>query len=156
MEIPAGAARRLLEQSRVGRLATLDARGRPSLVPIVYVVIADELWSPIDGKPKRGGELARVRNIRRDPRVGVLIDQWSEDWQQLWWLRIHGEARVESTASGAAALTALAVKYPQYRGVPQSDGSDQLLVVRIRSQASWCASEAACSVGERSPGGPLR
>ena len=141
MEIPAEAAHRLLEQARVGRLATLDARGRPSVVPIVYARIGDELWSPIDGKPKRGGELARVRNIRRDPRVSILVDGWDEDWRQLWWIHLRGQARVEGPDRGA--LAALIAKYPQYEKTPVSDGSDRLLAIRIEARTSWCASAAA-------------
>jgi PPOX class probable F420-dependent enzyme len=140
-QIPPEAAHRLLEQARVGRLATLDARGRPTLVPIVYALIGAELWSPIDGKPKRGGELARVRNIRRDPRVSVLIDAWDEDWQRLWWIQLRGEARVERP--DAAALAALVARYPQYATVPTSDGSDRMLAIRIDGRTSWCASPAA-------------
>lgn len=141
MEIPAAAARRLLEQARVGRLATLDARGRPTVVPIVFALIGDELWSPIDGKPKRGGELARVRNVRRDPNVSVLVDAWDEDWQRLWWIQVRGHARVERLAP--AALEALVAKYPQYATVPTSDGSDSSLAIRIDAQTSWCASPGA-------------
>ena len=129
----------------MGRLATLDARGRPTLVPIVYVLIGDELWSPIDGKPKRGGELARVRNIRRDPRVSVLVDRWDDDWQRLWWIQVRGEARVERSAS--TALAALIAKYPQYATVPTSDGSDRMLAIRIAARTSWCASPAAYEEG---------
>lgn len=125
----------------MARLATLDARGRPSLVPIVYARIGEELWSPIDGKPKRGGELARLRNIRRDPRVSVLVDGWDEDWQRLWWIHLRGQARVERLAS--TALAALIARYPQYRTVPTSDGSDCMLAIRIDAQTSWCASPAA-------------
>jgi PPOX class probable F420-dependent enzyme len=139
MQIPPESARRLLEQARVARLATLDAHGRPTVVPIVYVRTGDELWSPIDGKPKRGGELARIRNVRRDPRVSVLIDGWDEDWQRLWWIQLRGLARVERPT--AAALAALIAKYPQYRTVPVSDGSDLALAIRIETQTSWRASE---------------
>jgi PPOX class probable F420-dependent enzyme len=141
VQIPAAAAHHLLEHARVGRLATLDARGRATLVPIVYALIGAELWSPIDGKPKRGGELARVRNIRRDPRVSVLVDAWDEDWQRLWWIQLRGEARVERSDRGA--LDALIAKYPQYATVPTSDGSDRMLAIRIDAQTSWCASPDA-------------
>ena len=141
MQIPTAAAHRLLEQARVGRLATLDARGRPSVVPIVYALIGDELWSPIDGKPKRGGELARVRNIRRDPRVSILVDRWDEDWRRLWWIQVRGHARVEPLAP--TALDALVAKYPQYGTVPTSDGSDSMLAIRIEAQTSWCAAPDA-------------
>jgi hypothetical protein len=39
--------------------------------------------SAIDAKPKRSGELARVRNIRENPKVSVVIDQYEEEWSRL-------------------------------------------------------------------------
>jgi len=67
-------------------------------VPIVYVVLGDELWSPIDGKPKSGRELARVGNLRRDPRATLLLQHYDADWQRLWWLRLECEAEVVTIA----------------------------------------------------------
>ncbi len=141
MQVPPAAAHRLLEQARVGRLATLDVRGRPTVVPIVYASIGDELWSPLDGKPKRGGELARVRNVGRDSRVSILVDGWDEDWERLWWVHVRGIARVERATPAARA--ALVAKYPQYGTVPLSDGTDRCLAIRIDALTSWCASRAA-------------
>jgi len=139
VEIPAAAARRLLERAPVGRLSTLGPNAAPVAVPIVYVVLGDELWSPIDGKPKRGFELARVRNVRRDPRVCVLIDEYAGDWRQLWWIRIDGRARVEGADVGEAALAALRSKYPQYASNPVLDASKTLLAIRVSQVSSWCA-----------------
>jgi PPOX class probable F420-dependent enzyme len=145
VEIPAAAARRLLEGRSLGRLSTLGRDAAPVVVPIVYVLLGDELWSPIDGKPKSGVELARVRNVRRDPRVCVLIDEYSEDWSQLWWIRIDGRARVESADAGAVAVAALRRKYPQYASTPQLDPSRTLLAIRIARITTWSASANAWS-----------
>ena len=143
MEIPAEAARRLVEHARVARLATIARDGHARLAPIVYASIGDALWSPIDGKPKRGGELARVRDVRRDPRVCVLVDGWDERWSQLWWVRIEGHARVVPAAAAPGPLAALAHKYPQYETVPTTDASDQVLEIRVARRTTWAASAAA-------------
>ena len=50
---PAVAA--FLAGRRVGRLATADARGRPHVVPICYVLDGDTLALALDEKPKRVG-----------------------------------------------------------------------------------------------------
>jgi hypothetical protein len=59
----------LLEPWPVAHLATLDGSGRPRLVPVVFAAVGGVIWTPVDGKPKRGGELARVRNVRARPAV---------------------------------------------------------------------------------------
>jgi PPOX class probable F420-dependent enzyme len=144
-----------LERWPVARLATLRADGRPHLVPVVFARAAGRIWSPVDGKPKRapGGELARVRNVRLDPRVALLLDAYRADWTRLWWLRIDGEAEVVDAggagagADVAAALAALRAKYPQYEHVPVLAGRPTLLAVREHGRASWCPGPAPPEIG---------
>src|SRR5258705_11571467 len=95
MELPADAIEQILDRWRVAALATAGDRG-PHAVPIVFARAGGALWSPIDGKPKRGGELARVRHIRRDPRISLLFSYYEDDWTRLWWLRADGEAEIRS------------------------------------------------------------
>src|SRR2546427_9985547 len=68
----------LLREARVGRLATADADGRPLVVPVRYALDADgqRLYSAIDAKPKRTRQLRRLRNIRENPQVSVVVDQY--------------------------------------------------------------------------------
>ena len=94
---------RILADWPVARLATLAPDGRAELVPIVFAESGGALWSPIDGKPKRGGELARVRNLRADPRVCVLLDHYDANWERLWWLRVDGPRRSWSRPRREAA-----------------------------------------------------
>jgi PPOX class probable F420-dependent enzyme len=112
-------ARRFLHDARRAVLATIAADGRPRLVPICHVLLDGDIWTPLDDKPKQPADpldLARVRDIRRDPRVTVLVDRWDEDWSRLAWLRVEGEATVvePGDAGHAAAIDALRGKYPQY------------------------------------------
>jgi PPOX class probable F420-dependent enzyme len=138
---------RLLERWPVARLATLGEVGAPALVPVVFAASGGRLWLPVDGKPKRGGELARVANVRRDPRVALLLDRYEADWSLLWWLRIDGAAEIVAGAAApgvADAAAALRRKYPQYAATPLFRGEEPLLLaVDPRRITSWAASEAA-------------
>src|SRR6185436_9869213 len=113
MELPDDASLAILERWPVATLTTLAEHGQPHAVPIVFARSAGALWSPVDGKPKRGGELARIRHVRRDPRVSLLL-----------WLRADGAAEIRDAANRsrgadevATALAALRRKYPQYERV---------------------------------------
>ncbi len=108
-----------LEEARVGRLATADAKGRPHVVPITFAVDADTLYFAVDAKPKRSTDLKRLRNIAANPAVSVLVDHYEDDWERLWWVRVDGAARVVADPAQAdSALALLAAKYEQYRGTP--------------------------------------
>jgi PPOX class probable F420-dependent enzyme len=133
----------LLERWPVARLVTLAADGRPAPVPIVFARVGAELYSPIDGKPKRGTELERERNLRADPRVALLLDHYEDDWERLWWLRVEGRATLVPASEHPRALEALRAKYPQYARVPLSRGEPRLLRIAIERLSSWRASARA-------------
>ena len=112
--------RRLVSGSRVARMATIDPDGRPHIVPVVFVVDRETLYSSIDEKPKRTREVRRLANIRTTPdRVSILVDHYEEEWPRLWWVRLRGTGRIlERGSEREAALALLSDKYPQYRDVP--------------------------------------
>jgi PPOX class probable F420-dependent enzyme len=106
-------------------LATIAPDGRPRLVPICFAVggalDAPVVYTPLDEKPKRGEvrALARVRDIAERPAVTVLFDRWSEDWAELAWVRVAGEATLlepdgPSAAEHHDAVGRLRERYPQY------------------------------------------
>ncbi len=110
--------RAFIAAHRVARLATVDAQGRPHVVPIVYAFDGTRLYTPLDGKPKRIGvlQLQRVRNLRVNPNVSLVIDDYAEDWQQLAWVQIRGKAEVaDSGPLYTAGVAELQRKYPQYQ-----------------------------------------
>jgi PPOX class probable F420-dependent enzyme len=128
---------RLLDTWPVARLATVAPDGRPHQVPIVFARVAGVLWSPVDGKPKASGALARIRNLRAEPRVSLLLDHYDDDWQRLWWIRIDGRAC--TVAGDAGAEAALRAKYPQYREVPLYAGEPLLIRIDADRVVSWRA-----------------
>ena len=111
-------ASRLVRYARIAHLATCDAHGRPHVVPICYVLEGDTLALALDEKPKRVGVrgLRRVRNIRENPAVSVVVDDYAEDWSRLAFVLVHGSASVVEPGEPAHAPTValLRAKYPQY------------------------------------------
>ncbi|HVN40497.1 MAG TPA: pyridoxamine 5'-phosphate oxidase family protein [Myxococcota bacterium] len=154
MEIPSSLVDRLLDTWPVARLATSGTRGYPGALPIVFALVRGYLWTPVDGKPKRAGELARVRRVSENPHVELLLDEYHDDWSDLWWLRIEGEARVveppqpERDPDVAPVLAALRKKYPQYATVPVLRDPPTLLAIRPTRIRSWAASETALAALE--------
>jgi len=139
MRLAPEAIERILDAWPVAHLATLGADGAPHQVPIVFARVAGRIWSPVDGKPKRSAALARLANVRRDPRVSLLLDHWDADWTRLWWLRIDGRARVVSgdEVDHAAIERALRVKYPQYASVPVFRGPVTLIEIEFERITTW-------------------
>jgi PPOX class probable F420-dependent enzyme len=124
--------------ARVARLATLGRDGAPHLVPFCFALSGDVLYSAVDHKRKRSSRLQRVDNVARDPRVGVLVDHYEEDWSKLWWVRLEGLAReLESGAEANEALRLLTAKYGQYRDDPPSG---PVLRIEVQCWSGWTAS----------------
>ena len=135
MRIGLRQARELFAAARVARLATVSPDGRPHLVPIVFAIDGDVIYTVVDAKPKRTTALQRLANIAANPAVSVLVDEYREDWTQLWWVRADGTARVLADPTDAISL--LATRYPQYRATPPPGPAVAITVV---AWSGWAAS----------------
>jgi PPOX class probable F420-dependent enzyme len=130
-------ARRRVETARVARLATLTPDGRPHLVPVCFALDGQTLYTSVDAKPKRSRALQRLENVRANPEVCVLVDEWHEDWSLLWWVRLRGRARVlEAGEELARAHELLRAKYEQYA----EDLLGPVIAVDVEEQRGWSAS----------------
>jgi PPOX class probable F420-dependent enzyme len=119
----------------VARLATTDSDGRPHLVPIVFVLEGDTLYSAVDRKPKRSSKLQRIENARTRPDVTILVDHYDEDWGRLWWIRLRGRGRVlDDGEERDRALALLQEKYEQYRDEPPRG---PVLAVDVTEVRDW-------------------
>ena len=135
---PAVARARFATQP-VARLATVDAAGRPHLVPTTFVVDGDQIVTAVDEKPKRGGRLRRLENIAANPRVSLLVDHYHEDWRRLWWVRADGTARIlDGGPELARAFHLLRERYAQYRQVGLVGPA---IVVDVERWIGWWATD---------------
>jgi PPOX class probable F420-dependent enzyme len=126
----------LVDRARVARLGTLRPDGTARLVPITFVLLDGLVCSAVDEvKPKRSTRLARLSDVRRDPRAAVLVDHYAEDWNQLWWVRVDGTAAVyESGELAERARAALVAKYAPYAAAPPQG---PVLVLTPTAWAGW-------------------
>ena len=122
----------------VARLATADADGRPSVVPVCFVLVNGCFYSPIDEKRKRvsWGRLKRLRNIDANPTVSLLIDHYESDWTALAYVLVRGAAetiapRGRFAREHALVITRLRARYPQY----EKARIDEKPVIKITPEA---------------------
>jgi PPOX class probable F420-dependent enzyme len=136
MRLDPAEARDRFARSRVLRLATVGADGRPHLVPCTFAIDGSgRVVIGVDNKPKTSAKLRRLRNITENPRVSLLADRYADDWQQLWWVRADGTAVIERTGEEHAEhWNQLRRKYPQYGG-QTLDGP--MILVNVESWVGW-------------------
>jgi len=101
----------------VARLATVTAEAGAHVVPCCFAILnGGTIVSAVDGKPKSTTALKRLANIEQHRNVSLVVDHYADDWSELWWVRVDGNARVIASGKNyELALDALANKYSQYR-----------------------------------------
>jgi PPOX class probable F420-dependent enzyme len=129
-------ARRRLVAARIGHLATVRTDGRPHVVPIAFAIEGDVIHSIADPKPKRSLDLLRHRNIAVNPAVSLLVDEYEESWERIWWVRADGVAHiVDAGSEREKTIDLLRAKYPQYATWTTPFGA--AMVMRIDRLTSW-------------------
>ena len=127
--------RKRLAGARVARLATAGGDAQPHLVPVTFAVDGDLIYTAVDYKPKKSPNLRRLRNIRENPRVALLVDHYAEDWDELWWARVDGWASVvEDEQALQDPLDVLAHRYEQYR---ESRPAGPVIVIQADRWKGW-------------------
>jgi PPOX class probable F420-dependent enzyme len=123
--------------ARVARLATVTADG-PRLVPVTFAWHrGTAVWAVDRVKPKRHTRLRRLDDLAADARVAMLADHYADDWAELWWVELQGTAATLAGQAAAAALDALAERYPAYRS---ERPPGPVVAVSPRRWAWWSAS----------------
>jgi PPOX class probable F420-dependent enzyme len=125
--------------ARVARLATVGAAGSPHLVPVCFALVDGAIYTPLDEKPKRvrDSRLQRVRDVVANDAVCLLVDNYSENWDELAWLQVRAQADLLNPGGTEhqRVLAALRDRYPQYRQMALESRS----VLRFRPEriVSW-------------------
>jgi PPOX class probable F420-dependent enzyme len=111
----------LVQDARIGHLATVDTQHRPHLVPVCFVYADGLAYIVLDAKPKSVPvlQLQRVNNLLHNPEVQLLVDRYDEDWRRLAYVQLRGLASlIECGDEHAHAVQLLRTKYPQYTEMP--------------------------------------
>ncbi|HET9917397.1 MAG TPA: TIGR03668 family PPOX class F420-dependent oxidoreductase [Candidatus Binatia bacterium] len=131
-------ASRLLRSARTAHLATADKSGQPHVIPICFVFDGKRFYSPIDEKPKRSApaKLKRLKNIRENPNVALVIDHYDEDWRKLDYVLVLGKARIlQSGEKHRRAVKLLRRKYRQYRAMAIDERP--IIVITSKRIVKW-------------------
>jgi coenzyme F420-0:L-glutamate ligase/coenzyme F420-1:gamma-L-glutamate ligase len=138
-----GAALDFVTARQVGVLATANAAGAPTAVPVCYAWDGSEIWIALDAKPKQYADplrLRRVRDILARPQVTLVVhDYLAHAWEQLAHVIVHATARVVAPGAPghAAALALLRAKYPPYRAMSLDDRPT--IALRPAAARAWGA-----------------
>ncbi len=112
----------LIKGAKVARLATVDQKSHPYVVPVVFVFHENLFFIPLDEKTKTviSRKLKRVKNIEKNANVTLLIDKYQNDWKKLFFLMIQGKATVINGKNSKLMdkIHKLFIsKYPQYKRI---------------------------------------
>jgi PPOX class probable F420-dependent enzyme len=121
-----------------GVLATVHPERGVDLVPVVFALDGRRIVIPVDTiKQKRSTDLQRSKNLHADSRCALLVEHYSDDWDELWWVRVHAKGSDCPSGSLDAARRLLAARHPQY----SAEGSVvAALVLDLEAVSGWAAS----------------
>jgi PPOX class probable F420-dependent enzyme len=103
----------MLRRARVAHLATLLPDGSPHVVPVCPVLDDERVIVALGGG-------AKLANLRRDPRVALVVDDYLEDWDALRRVAVFGRATlVEDGPAWERGRDLLYAKFAQYE--PQAE-----------------------------------
>ena len=119
-----------LRWARVVRLATTRSDGSPHVVPVCPVLDGDELVVAIeDGSVK-------LRNMRSDARVSLVVDDYREDWTANAGLVLRGRVRFLEGEAWGRARALLYEKFTQYESLAPIE-RDSIVAIDLDHVASW-------------------
>lgn len=119
------AQKQLINAKNFGHIATINKDGSPQVSPV---------WIDLDGEHLIVNSEARrlkVRNIKRDPRVSVSIQNASNPYQ---YIEIRGKAVDVTEKGGFEGIDKLAKKYMGVDKYPNNLPDDKRVVIKIEPQ----------------------
>jgi PPOX class probable F420-dependent enzyme len=130
-------AKKRFADAEVASLATVSPDAAPHLVPIVFAVANDVVYTAVDAKRKSTHRLRRLRNIEQNPHVCLLVEHYDADWDQLWWVRADGTAEIHDRGEEmAAGYDLLRRKYVQYERISLTG---PVVRIAVDGWSSWHA-----------------
>ena len=113
---------KMLERERVAHVATVGD-GMPHLVPVCHVLAGGKLYF---GSGRRG---RKVLNVRKNPRLAMTVDLYSDDWSHITGVMVQGRGRVIERGPRFRRLRRrLYATDPQYSRVAALGDSDSVIV----------------------------
>lgn len=119
------AQKELINAKNFGHIATINQDGSPQVSPVWIDLEGDHLI--VNSEQKR----LKVRNIKRDPRVSVSIQNASNPYQ---YIEIRGKAVDVTEKGGFEGIDKLAKKYMGVDKYPNNLPNDVRVVIKIEPE----------------------
>jgi nitroimidazol reductase NimA-like FMN-containing flavoprotein (pyridoxamine 5'-phosphate oxidase superfamily) len=122
-----------IRSQRVARAATASRNGAPHNVPVCPVASSGRIYFASEKDARK------VRNLRRNPRIALTFDHYSDNWKQLAGVMVVGTCvLIERGAAFRRARQALYRKYQSYaRLAPIEEGEAVIVCVTPTTSFSW-------------------
>jgi PPOX class probable F420-dependent enzyme len=117
--------RKLITDKNFGHIATINKDGSPQVSPV---------WIELDGNllvVNSEQKRRKVRNLRRDPRVAVSIQNAENPYQ---YIEIRGRAVEITDAGGFEGIDRLSAKYNNQPKYPGNAPGDVRIVIKIEPE----------------------
>jgi PPOX class probable F420-dependent enzyme len=130
---------------RVARLGTVDIYKQPYVIPVVFVFDGAYFFIPLDNKRKTVSpeDLRRVKNIEKNAKVALLVDEYGESWKELWFIMIMGLAglvKKDEIVLLKEIHRMLIAKYPQYESLGMGESGIKIKPIKV---ISWKNAEGS-------------
>lgn len=126
---------RFIEKARVMRFASITREGYPHVVPLCHAFDGQYLYAATDYGTKK------LDNIRHNPRVAVIIDEYGEPWGRNKGVMIQGVAELlEGGREFEKAAKLLTKKFKYYEREPYGPieaGDTPIIKVVPERAVSW-------------------
>ena len=123
--------RAFLELQRVGRMALVGGRGVPHVTPLCHVFSKGVLYIEADE------ESWKVRNVGKRNQVEYVVDEYTENWDNLRAIRLQGPVEViHGGPEYASAKRLLFRKYPQFKDLWKT-GSHVVMKLTPTKATTW-------------------
>ncbi|HEV8676108.1 MAG TPA: pyridoxamine 5'-phosphate oxidase family protein [Methylomirabilota bacterium] len=112
-----------LTRARVVRVATADGRGIPHVVPVCPVFADGRLYFG------SSNDARKVQNLRANPQITVVADDYTEAWDGLRGVMVTGKASLHARGPKfRKARQLLYEKFPQYEAQAALGVGDSVVI----------------------------
>jgi len=119
---------KFIESNELCRLATVDDKQQPHVVPVAYVFKDGKFYIASDYETKK------VSNIRKNSKVALVIDRYKPNKAVLVW----GEASLlERGKEYREVYEVFYKKFAWVRRDPWQEGETPFIVVMPKKKTSW-------------------
>jgi nitroimidazol reductase NimA-like FMN-containing flavoprotein (pyridoxamine 5'-phosphate oxidase superfamily) len=116
----------------VARLATADAECVSHVVPVCPLVENSRVYFASETSAKK------VRNIKANPQIAIVFDEYHDSWRLLKGVMIRGRARMVDRKTFNRVRSKLYKKYPKYESdAPLEFGESCVVEVIPKEKVAW-------------------